>query len=66
MDPDEAGLDDVIGEERDQLREVLQGIDTDLGWFVRAHGAVSRDDLVNMVRAALKRIDAARDLIYPV
>lgn len=52
-------------EERDKLRSALQAIDAELRWFRDAGGAVSRDDLVGMIRDTLKHIDAVRDLVYP-
>ena len=46
------------------LRHALKGIDAELRWFRMANGAVSRDDLTGMIRAALAHIDGVRELVY--
>ena len=47
------------------MREALRRIDEDLSWFFECAGAVSREDMVGMIRDAQKRIESVRGDVWP-
>ena len=59
------GLERGRAAECDRLRQALEDIDHKLRWFTQTQGAVSREDLVSMIRETKAIIESLRDLIYP-
>ena len=52
-------------EEETQLREALIGIEHDVRWYFSCWGAISRDDLVAIMRDVQARIDGVRHILWP-
>jgi len=50
--------------EVEQLRKALRDVEQAISWYFAAHGCVSHDDMVAMIRDVSRHIDAARDVIY--
>ena len=51
--------------EEQQLREALIGIEDDVRWYFTCGGAISRDDLVAIMRDVQRRIDGVRHILWP-
>lgn len=47
--------------ETEMLREALRQIDQDLNWFFSCGGAISREDMVGIIRDVRKRVDSGSD-----
>ena len=52
-------------DEAEMLKEALRSINEDLSWFFSCSGAVSRHDMVDMIRCAQKRVDSVRNIVWP-
>lgn len=49
--------------ETERLRTAVAGIRDELSWYAAAGGAVSYDEMHEMIRRSLRHVDAVADLI---